>query len=114
MKNVLAKLNQLPGVIGSSLVAEDGIVIASELSAQIQDEVVGAMISAVGVSTTKSISRLKQGDLNLVVVEAQKGKLFIHPTNKGFLGVFTEDDVNIGLIRIEITEAAEALNKAKI
>ena len=92
MKNILTKINQLPGVIGSSLVAEDGIVIASELGINISDEIVGAMVSTVGSTTMKSIERLKQGEMNLVIIEAQNGKLFVTPTNKGFLGVLTEDD----------------------
>ena len=113
MKNILGKINQLPGVIGSILVADDGIVIASELSVAVQDEIVGAMISAVGVSTTRSIERLQHGKLNLIVVEAQNGKLFIVPTNKGFLGVMTDEVINIGLVRIEIIEAAKAINIVK-
>jgi len=114
MKNVLARINQLPGVTGSCLVAEDGIVIVSELAVAVSDEIVGAMVSAVGAATMKSIARLKQGNMNLVVIEAQNGKLFINPTNKGFLGVLAEDDVNIGLIRLELGEAAEAINKLRI
>ncbi len=95
MKNVLARINQLPGVLGSALVAEDGIPIASDLAVAVRDEIVGAMISAVGVSTMKSIGRLDQGRMQLVVIEAQKGKLFVAPTNKGFLGVLTDDDLKI-------------------
>ncbi len=110
MKNVLAKVNQLPGVLGSALVAEDGIPIVSDLAVAVRDQIVGAMIAAVGVSTKKSISRLDQGEMQLVVIEAQKGKLFVGPTNKGFLGVLTDDDVNIGLIRIEISEAIKTIN----
>ncbi|MFP4459053.1 MAG: roadblock/LC7 domain-containing protein [Candidatus Zixiibacteriota bacterium] len=113
MKNVLAKINQLPGVIGSTLVAEDGIVIVSDLAVAVQDEIVGAMISAIGVSTVKAIKRLDHGNFELLVVEAKNGKLFISLTNKGFLGVLSENDVNIGLIRIEIVEAAKAINKLK-
>ena len=113
MKNVLAKINQLPGVMGCTLVAEDGIIIVSDLAVAVQDEIVGAMISSVGVSTMKAISRLNQGNLELLVVEAQNGKLFICLTNKGFLGVLSENDVNIGLIRIEIVEAAKAISKLK-
>lgn len=113
MKNILAKVNQLPGVLGSTLVAEDGIIIVSDLAVAVQDEVVGAMISAIGVSTVKAVNRLDQGHLELLVVEAEKGKLFIVQTNLGFLGVLSEIDVNIGLIRIEMIEAAKAINKLR-
>ena len=113
MKNILAKINQLPGVLGSALVAEDGIPIASDLAVAVRDEIVGAMVSTVGVSTMKSVGRLNQGKMQLVVVEAQNGKLFVAPTNKGFLGVLTDDDVNIGLIRIELSEAVNSVNRLK-
>jgi len=114
MKSVLSKINQLQGVIGCCLVAEDGIIIAADLSVAVSDEIVGAMISAVGVSTERAIERLDMGDMSLIVVEAQKGKLFICPTNKGYLGALTEDDVNIGLIRIELSDAAKAITKMKL
>jgi predicted regulator of Ras-like GTPase activity (Roadblock/LC7/MglB family) len=114
MISVLAKINQLQGVIGSCLVAEDGIIIDSDLSVAVTDEIVGAMISAVGVSTERAIERLEMGAMSLIVVEAQKGKLFICPTNKGYLGALTDDEVNIGLVRIELSEAAKAVTKLKL
>jgi len=114
ISEILEKLNRLPSVIGSILVAEDGIVIASELATAVESDVVGALVSAIGTVTKKAISRLQRGEFDIVIIEAEGGKVFITQTTKGFLGVMAERDVNIGMVRLELTSAVEAVNRVKL
>ena len=111
VKGVVERLAQIKGVVGSVLVAKDGLVVASDLSVQVQDEIVAAMVSAVGSTAVKAAEMMEQGTLKNIIIESESGKLFLSDTNIGYLGVLTAPDANIGLVRLELREAAEVLKK---
>ncbi len=111
VKEVVERLGQVKGVVGSILVAKDGLVVASNLSVQVQDEVVAAMVSAVGGTATKASEMMGQGKLKNIVLEGENGKVFLTDAGIGYLGVLTTPDANIGLVRLELMEAKENLRK---
>ncbi|RKZ28749.1 hypothetical protein DRQ29_01390 [bacterium] len=111
VKEVVERLAQVKGVVGSILVAKDGLVVASNLSVQVQDEIVAAMISAVGGTAVKASEMMGQGKLKNIVLEGEKGKVFLTDSGIGYLGVLTTQDANMGLIRLELMETSEELKK---
>lgn len=112
MERILAELNKTPGVIGSFVVAADGIIVASDFATELNDEMMGALTSSIINSTEKATRKMEQGDLVSFIVETDTRKMFFHSTRSGFLVSVAATDVNLGLIRVEMRTAAEKLNQA--
>jgi len=113
MYQVLSELNKTPGVTGSMVVGNDGIVIASDLEAGSEGETVGALAASINSNIHKSLDRLDSGPPSQVTIEANDAKLFVSDAGIGLLVVTAEKDVNIGLIRLEIKHALGKLKTTK-
>lgn len=112
VKDVISRLSQVKGVLGSILVAKDGLVVASDLSVSVQDEIVGAMVSAIGSTAVKATEIMNQGLLKNILLEGEQGKVFVTDAGDiGYLGVLAVPDANVGLIRLEFLEALNELRK---
>lgn len=111
MYQVLNELNKTPGVTGSMVVGNDGIVIAADLEAGFESETVGALAASITTNIQKSLDRLRTSPLAQVTIEADEAKLFFTDAGLGILVVTTERDVNIGLVRLEIRNAVSRLKK---
>jgi predicted regulator of Ras-like GTPase activity (Roadblock/LC7/MglB family) len=105
MYQVLNELNKTPGVTGSMVVGNDGIVIAADLEAGFEGDTVGALAASITANIQKSLDRLRTSPLQQVTIEAEEAKLFFTDAGLGILVVTTEKDVNVGLIRLEIKNA---------
>ena len=105
MYQVLNDLNKTPGITGSMVVGNDGIVIAADLEAGFESETVGALAASITTNIQKSLDRLRTSPLSQVTIEADDAKLFFTDAGLGILVVTAEKEVNIGLIRLEIKNA---------
>lgn len=112
MYHVLNDLNKTPGITGSMVVGNDGIVIASDLEEGFESETVGALAASITSTIQKSLDRLQTSPLSQVTIEADNAKLFFTDASVGILVVTTEQEVNIGLIRLEIKNAISKLKIA--
>ena len=76
---------------------------------------VGAIASAVFVASEEQGINLDLGELDIVSSEFNKGKIFAASCGKGILCVITDNEVNIGLVRLvlkkEAAEIERLLNK---
>jgi len=113
MFQILEELNKTAGINGSMIVGKDGIVIAADLNANLQDEAVGALAASIVDTVKKSMERLSNENLRQITVEASKGKLFLTDVRIGILAVTTDPQVNVGLVRLEIKNAAEKIKIAQ-
>lgn len=113
MHEILEELNKTSGVSGSMIVGKDGIVIAADLHTQLQNEEVGALAASIVSTVQRSMSRLSNDALKYVTVEASNGKLFLTDVGIGILAVTTDPQVNVGLIRLEVKNAAEKMKLAQ-
>jgi len=109
MYQVLADLNRTSGIAGSMIVGEDGIIIAADMDTADSDETVGALAASITASVKKSLERLEHNNLSQVSIEADGGNLFLTVAKPGILVVKTEENVNIGLVRLEIRNALNRL-----
>ena len=94
------------------LVGQDGIIIAADSQTHIPEETVGALASSIMGNVRKSLEMLKQTPLKQVTVEASQGKFFLTDTEVGILVVSAESNVNMGLVRLEIKNAASKLKNS--
>jgi len=111
MYQILEELNKTRGISGSVLVGNDGIIIAADLDTRFQDEAVGAMAASIISTVQKSLEKLKSTPMKQMTIEAEQGKLFLTDVGFGILVVTAEPDVNIGLIRLEIRNAASKIKE---
>ena len=109
MYQVLSDLNKTPGVTGSMVVGNDGIVIAADMASGFEGETVGALAASITSNIQKSLDRLETTPWAQVTIEADSAKLFFTDAAVGILVVTTEKMVNIGLIRLEIRNAIDKL-----
>lgn len=109
MYEVLSELNKTTGITGSMVVGNDGIVIAADLDERFEGETIGALAASISSNIQKSLERLESSPLKQVTIEADEGKLFFTDAGVGILVVTTEQNVNIGLIRLEIKNAIKRL-----
>ena len=109
MYEILNQLNKTAGISGSMIVGQDGIVIAADMNSQLKDEAVGALAASIVNTVRTSMERLSDEGLRQVTVEASKGKLFLTDVGIGILAVTTEPQVNVGMVRLEIKNAAEKM-----
>lgn len=105
MYEVLEELNRTSGVTGSMVVGHDGIVIAADLDTRYQDETVGALAASITANVNKSLERLDDEQLSQITIEASSGKLFLASNEVGILVVTADDNINIGLVRLEMMHA---------
>ncbi|RKX25802.1 MAG: hypothetical protein DRP45_05060 [Candidatus Zixiibacteriota bacterium] len=102
MYEALSDLNRTPGITGSMVVGDDGIVIAADLNTDFESETVGALAASITSNIQKSLDRLETDPWAQVTIEAADSKLFFTSAELGILVVTAEKSVNIGLIRLEI------------
>lgn len=112
MYQILEELNKTTGVTGSLLVGEDGIIIAADLDTRFHEETVGAIAASITSTVEKSLKKLKSSPFKQVTIEAENGKIFMADAGIGIIVVTAEPTVNIGLVRLEIKNAAQRI-KAK-
>lgn len=111
MYTALSELNKTTGITGSMVVSEDGIVIAADLDENVEEEAVGALAASISSNIRKSLEKLNATPLKEVTVEAAYGKLFMYDVEDiGVLVVTTEPEINMGLIRLEMKNAASKLS----
>ncbi len=112
MYHILDELNKTPGITGSMVVGNDGIVIAADMETGFEGETVGALAASITSNIQKSLDRLRTSPLQQVTIEADDAKLFFTDAGLGILVVTAQKDVNIGLIRLEIKNAVGKLKVA--
>jgi len=110
MERILSELNRVPGIHGTLIVGKDGIVILSDISDEIDEEEVSALAGSLILSAEKISRKLGQGELKTITVETNKSKWFIQHINIGFLVAVADADSNLGLLRVELRDAAVKLN----
>jgi predicted regulator of Ras-like GTPase activity (Roadblock/LC7/MglB family) len=110
MERTLSELNKTPGVIGSFVVAADGIIVASDFATELNEEMIGALTSSIINATEKATKKMEQGELVSFIVETDRNKLFFNSTRSGFLVCVAGPEANLGLVRIEMRAASTRLN----
>lgn len=111
MERILSELNKAPGILGSFIVGRDGIIIASDSTSGLNDELMGALASSIINTTEKAAEKLSHGEIESIVLEAQKNKLLFLNTRAGFLVVLTTEEANLGLVRVEMKSAGSKLEE---
>ena len=106
MRRILKQLNEAVGVKGSLVLTKDGMVIASHLGRQLEEDVVAAMAANVILGARRTLERHGLADFARFTLVAGHGKMVLTDTGPMFLAVVTDRNVELGPIDIEIESAA--------
>ncbi len=85
------------------------MTIAAELSEGLDETRVAAMAAEIGRTTAESLDRIERGPMGYAMFDAERGKMFLSHAGKGFLVVLADHSVNLGLLRLEMTTAAQRI-----
>ena len=113
MENILDELNQVPGILGSLIIGKDGLVIVSLWDTEADIDMVGADSADVfGVCESMMSEKLNFGMCDMLTIESEEAKVVLKNIDEStFLTVILSKDVNLGLVRLEIKNAAEKLKE---
>jgi predicted regulator of Ras-like GTPase activity (Roadblock/LC7/MglB family) len=112
-RRTLELITRVRGVRGAMLVSgDDGLVVAEQLMEGIKGTAVAALTASLAGRLRRAMDAAGVGHSVFWHLQAEQGALLVVPGG-GEGGVLVvavaEPDVNIGLVRLELLRAAEAL-----
>lgn len=115
MRSILTQLNKVQGVRGSMVINRDGIVVAGEFAEDVDEKGIGAMASSLLAALDGAVKRISLGRMNRFVLTGNENKAVIVDTGPALLYVLLQREANMGLINVEIREAAkQVIEQAKM
>ena len=113
LKSILSELNGTSADIqASATISTDGLVMASILSSDMDEDRVGAMAAAMLSLGERTLQELGRGDLEQVLVKGAQGYvLMTHAGPNTVVTVVTTASAKLGLIFLDVKRAADAISK---
>jgi uncharacterized protein len=111
---VLDRLSTNVGVemAGAVAVSMDGIVLASRMASDVNADRVGAVAATMVGVTRRVANELKIGMTEEAILKADNGLFMVLPAGEqSLLAVNVRQGANLGMVRIEAREAAEAIGR---
>jgi uncharacterized protein len=112
MQKTLKELNKLQGVLGSLLVGKDGLLIASDLKVQVNEEAIGAVASNVLSALRRALQKMQLGDFRRYIVSGKSARIAMYQVGPAILMLLLEKDANLGMITVEIRDAIKEIEKS--
>ena len=115
MKQILEKLNQEAGIIGSMVITPDGIMVAAALGPGLEEDRVAAIVSGLLVSVRRCLSDLKTpGGLASCVLNANRGKILFFDMGNSFLVVVAQADIKVDASVVPIRSAIHKIKNRRV
>ncbi|HUN90747.1 MAG TPA: roadblock/LC7 domain-containing protein [Burkholderiaceae bacterium] len=111
LNKVLKNLqSESPGVEASALISEDGLMIASALSQDLDETRVAGMTATLLSLGTRAATELRRGNVSEVIVRGEQGYAVMIGAGRGvLLLVLASASTPLGLIFFDMREAIKAL-----
>jgi predicted regulator of Ras-like GTPase activity (Roadblock/LC7/MglB family) len=102
----------IPHVQATAVVSTDGLVIASRLPAEVEEDRIGAMGAAILSISTRSGGELERGEIVRVLIEGEEGYILIRSVGEyAILVALVEKDVRLGLLFYEANKCINLLTE---
>ena len=99
-----------PDIEGSAVVSVDGLMMATSLSSDVEEDRVAAMSAAMLSLGERIAGELGRGELEQVYVRGDKGYVFLSAIGMdAVLTVLARSDAKLGLIFLDMRRAAQDL-----
>lgn len=105
MRRVLESLADVPGVRGSMVVTQDGMVVDSRLNRSLKEDVVGAMAASLILGIRKALDAASQPAFESFSLVSTHGKMIVADTGAAFLVVVLDRNIDLGHAELEIRSA---------
>ena len=106
---------RVPDLVDLAIVRTNGLIILSKQKRLKGDKrserLLGAMASALFSISKRAADQLLDGKFQSINIEIETGTIFLIYTGKVILITLTKPEPNLGLISLEIEEAAQKLNQ---
>jgi len=106
MRRVLKQLNDVLGIKGSLAITRDGMIVASHLGKNLEEDLVAAMASSVLRSMQRALEPHALQTFGRLTLVASHGKLVLTDAGAAYLVVVMDRNVDVGPVQIEIESAA--------
>ncbi len=102
----------VPHVEATAIVSTDGLVIASRLPENVEEDRVGAMGAAILSISTRSGEELDRGEMRRVLIEGTDGYLLIRSIGEfAILVALVDKKVRLGMLFYECKQCIAKLNE---
>ena len=102
----------VPHIEATAIISQDGLVIASRLPDQVEEDRVGAMGAAILSISTRSGAELDRGEMLRVLIEGTNGFLLIRSIGDiALLVVLVDKKVRLGMLFYECRRCVEQLSE---
>lgn len=100
-------------VSGAVAVGMDGIVLVSRMGSEVNADRVGAVAATMIGVTRRVSSEIRIGATEETIIKANNGLFMVLPAgDQSLLAVNLRQGANLGMVRLEAREAAEAIGQA--
>lgn len=114
LMSVLERLsaNLSSDISGTVAVSNDGIILASRMSSDVNADRVGA-VAATMIGVTKRVAgELRIGVTEEAIIKANNGYFLVMPAGEqALLAISLRQGANLGMVRIESRDAASAISR---
>jgi predicted regulator of Ras-like GTPase activity (Roadblock/LC7/MglB family) len=101
-----------PDIEASAVVSVDGLIMASALPADVEEDRVSAMSAAMQSLGERIASELGRGTVEEVYIRGNQGYVFLRAVGiEAVLTVLARSEARLGLIFLDMKRAAEDLSK---
>ena len=99
-----------PDIQASAIVSSDGLIIASALPTNVEEDRVSAMSAAMLSLGERISTELKRGDLDQIYIRGDNGYVMLMAVgNEAVLTVMANENAKLGLIFLDIKRTADVL-----
>jgi predicted regulator of Ras-like GTPase activity (Roadblock/LC7/MglB family) len=113
LSSVLTELNGTSADIeASGVISTDGLMMASVLPAELDEDRVGAMSAAMLSLGDRTAQELNRGSLEQVLIKGDSGYvLMTYAGEEAVLTVMAKPNAKLGLIFLDVKRAAESITE---
>jgi len=108
---ILEEFKEIAGLLGSAVVDSDGLTISADLPWNRKPEKIGSLISRLLQIGEKTAKIAKLNPLKELILEGDNGRIVARNEGNVLLIAFSDRDVALGMVKIEIEEFAKRIKE---
>lgn len=112
LEDILSELTENADIQGGAVASRDGLLMASKLPGDMNEESIAAMAAAIVGTAETSTEELDMGNFNQVIVKASEAQyVSIGAGKEAILMCLLKSESNLGLVLMEMNRAARKINR---
>jgi predicted regulator of Ras-like GTPase activity (Roadblock/LC7/MglB family) len=111
MDEILDALNRVPGVMGCLVATTDGMVVASRLHQDLDEDAAAALVSSLISGTAALLDGCGRPRIEQLIMKATRGKIIVTDLNHAYLVVVTDRNLDFSQGLVEVRSAAANLRR---